>query len=196
MAKQEAQSKAGKGAKRKGESAVGPQAKKAHTPSAALGRAPPEPETETLADIQVTVSEGAGLMATLGASSLEDYLTGKDIQTTETMSAAEQRPQPGKGTDTAVTGMGGFLKDLKGMIPKAKPKRTPVQTPIPRRPGGKWIPVLGKPAPSKATVASLLVPQPGTGGAAEEPSQAQHPPERTAACNPDRRDHSQRQQPL
>ena len=45
------------------------------------------------------------------------------------------------------------------MLPKARPKKAPVQTPIPRRPGGKWIPVLGKPTPSVVTAASVLVPQ-------------------------------------
>ena len=72
--------------------------------------------------------------------------------------------------------MGGFLVELKGMLPKARPKRAPVSTPIPRRPGGKWIPVLGKPTPSVDTAASVLVPQQKMGGESTESTRSTAPP--------------------
>ena len=168
MAKRETQSKAGKGAKRKGGPTVEPPPKKPCTLTAALGRAPLDTETGTAPETQVPTPGETGAVMALGASSLEDYLTGRDTQTSGTMATVGQVPPPSSETNPTVPSMGGFLAELKGMLPKARPKKAPVPTPIPRRPGGKWIPVLGKPTPSVVTAASVLVPRQKTGGGSTE----------------------------
>ena len=172
MAKRETQSKAGKGAKQKGRPTVEPPPKKTCTPTAALGRAPSDSETGTAPETQVSTPGETGVVLALGASSLDDYLIGRDPPTSGTMSTVGQVPPPGRETNPTVQGMGGFLAELKGMLPKAGPKKAPIQTLIPRRPGGKWIPVLGKPAPSVSTAALLLVPQQKTGDASKESTQS------------------------
>ena len=70
MARREAQSKAGKGAKRKGGSTLEPLPKKARTPTAALGRAPSDTETGTAPETQVLTPGEIGAVMVLEASSL------------------------------------------------------------------------------------------------------------------------------
>ena len=147
MAQREAQSKAGKEAKQKGGPTMEPPPKRTRMPTATLSKAPSDSETGTVPATQVSTPGETGAVMALGASSLEDYLTGRDTQTPGTTATVGQVPNPSSGTNPAVQSMGGFLADLKGMLPKARPKKAPVPTPIPRRSGGKWIPVLGKPAP-------------------------------------------------
>ena len=76
MAKRETQSKAEKGAKRKGGPMVEPPPKKTRTPPTALGRAPLDTETGTAPETQVPTPGETGAVMALGASSLEDYLIG------------------------------------------------------------------------------------------------------------------------
>ena len=167
MAERETQSKVGKGAKQKGGPTVEPPPKKTRTPTATLSKAPLDTETGTVPATQVSTPGEMGAVMALGASSLKDYLTGRDTQTSGTTATVGQVPTPSSETNPAMQSMGGFLVDLKGMLPKARPKKAPVQTLIPRRTGGKWIPVLGKPMPSVVTV---LVPQQKMGGISTEPA--------------------------
>ena len=169
MAKHETQSKAEKGTKWKKGSAVEPLPKKARTLSAALGKAPPELGTETAPAIQVSTPGEASAAMALGASSLENYLIGADLLTQGTTPMVEQAQPLTSQTNITGLGMGGFLTELKGMLPKGGPKRAPNLTPVPQRPGSKWKPVLGKPTPSTATAASVLVPQQKVGGTGAEP---------------------------
>ena len=173
MAQREAQSKAGKEAKRKGGPTMEPPPKKTRMPTATLSKAPSDSKTGTVPVTQVLTPGETGSVMALGASPLEDYLTGRDTQTPGTTATVGQVPNPSSGTNPAMQSMGGFLG--MGMLPKARPKKVPVPTPIPRRSGGKWIPVLGKPAPSVATAASLLVPQKTTGGTSRESAQGTVP---------------------
>ena len=184
MAQRKAQSKAGKEAKQKGGPTMEPPPKRTRMPTATLSKAPSDSETGTVPATQVSTPGETGAVMALGASSLEDYLTGRDTQTPGTTATVGQVPNPSSGTNPAVQSMGGFLADLKGMLPKARPKKAPVPTPIPRRSGGKWIPVLGKPAPSVATAASLLVPQQTMGGTSRESAQGTAPTRTDQSAQP------------
>ena len=184
MAECETQSKAGKGGKRKGGPMVEPPPKKTCTPTAMLSKAPSDSEAGTVLATQVSTPEKTGAVMTLGVSSLEDYLTGRDTQTLGAAATVEQVPPPSREANPTVPSMGGFLAELKGMLPKARPRKAPVQTLIPRRPGGKWIPVLGKPVPSVTTAASLLVPQQKTGDASKESTQSTTPTRTEQSAQP------------
>ena len=148
-----------KGTKRKRGPTAEPPPKKAQMPSAALGKAPPELGMETPPVASVPVSGEASAAIALGASSLEDYLTGRDLPASETIpiELSEQPPTSRLGTEGM--GMGGFLEELRGMLSKSGQKKALIPMPVPRRSSGKWKPMLGKPTISTATAASMLVPQ-------------------------------------
>ena len=63
---------------------VEPPPKKMRTPTATLSKAPSDSETGTVPATQVSTPGEMGAVMALGASSLEDYLTGRDTQTSGT----------------------------------------------------------------------------------------------------------------
>ena len=161
MAQRETQSQAGRGAKRKTGPSGAPPPKKAQTPSAALGRAPPEGDTETSLTPVAPVVEQAVATRVLEADSLEEYLIGQEVPMPK---AVPEPTLPTGQEDIALPSMGGFLAELRGRVPKGGKRGTVVPTPIPRRSAEKWKPVLGKPTIPTATAASVLMPQQKTTG--------------------------------
>ena len=96
-----------------------------------------EEETTTTVAAAAPKQGGKSTVVAMGASSLEDYLLGGGLPAPAEVPTSELMQTPTSQANLTGMGMGGFVAELKDMLPRAGPKKVSVTTPVQRRPAEK-----------------------------------------------------------